>query len=261
MVIWFLFCRELPYLRSGKTFWESIPSNWEGKTFSWVAPILQKQQGHTAGSELPARGVSGVPAPPSPAFSFHLSDGSFLCAHLLDEKDCMCCMGCVFSSLPSWKWFFGGPAVSRALWNVVMRLLCSSPWVPSAVPAALPSQEMCPVSHPLPFCKMWHNDGSAEKQGQEKGGFHCSLHVMSFELGAGGFCVVFFFLVLSRFNSSVGSLIIFSLLNKVYNFAFPKITKILILGSFSLKRSFDSLCKIWFSCFASPLCNLPVDSR
>lgn len=92
--------------------------------------------------------------------------------------------------------------------KVVMRLLCSSPWVPSAVPAALPSQEMCPVSHPLPFCKMWHNYGSTEKQGQEKGGIYYSLHLVSFELVASGFCVGFF-LVLSQCNSSVGSLYCF----------------------------------------------------
>lgn len=87
-------------------------------------------------------------------------------------------------------------------------------WWDCCVPAPrcqVQSQQHCPgwrcvlwVS-PVPLCKMWHNYGSTEKQGQEKGGIYHSLHIVSFELVANGFCVDFF-LVLSRFNSSVGCL-------------------------------------------------------
>lgn len=108
-----------------------------------------------------------------------------------------------FLLLANLEGVFGRPTVSRTLWDVVMGLLCSSPWVPSAVPAVLPSQERCPVSQP--FCKMWCNYGSAEKQGQEKGGIYYSLQIVSFKLMANYFCVVFF-LLFSRFNSSVGPL-------------------------------------------------------
>lgn len=71
--------------------------------------------------------------------------------------------------------------------------------------------------------------------------------------------------LVSRFNSFSSALalsILLSLLSCVYNFAFPKVTKILVLGGFSIKwRGFDPLCKTWFACFTSPLCNLSAERQ
>lgn len=84
----------------------------------------------------------------------------------------------------------------------------------------------------------------------------CSLHLMSFELTAHLFGVWFFF---SRFISgfnflSSPLLILLFLSNYVYNFAFPKVTNILVQGSFSIKsRVFEPLSKTWFACLTSPL--------
>lgn len=178
----------------------------------------------------------------------------------------MCYVAHVFSSLPVCKWFFGRPTVRQGTLECGDEIPVFQPLEVKCSPssAAQPGDVSCESAHCL-FCKTWHNYGSAEKQGQEKGGIYYSSHVVSFELVANGFCVVLFSRVLSSFNFSASLLalsILFTLLNYAYNFAFPKVTKILVLGSFNLKRRiFDPPCKTWFSCFMSPLCNLPVDSR
>lgn len=138
----------------------------------------------------------------SPFISLMAASSSLIC---WDEKDCMCHMGYVFFSLPIWKWFFGRPAVSRALWNVMMRLLCSSLEVPSAVPAALPSQEMCPVSQPTALLQNVTQLWLSRETGAREGWYLLFFTYSVLWAVANGFCVDFF-LVLSRFSSSVGSL-------------------------------------------------------
>lgn len=81
---------------------------------------------------------------------------------------------------------------------------------------------------------------------------------------ANGFWVLFCFSrSIWRFNSYSSPLALstlLSLLNHVYNFAFPRVTNILVLGSFNIKRrGLDPLCKTWFTCFTSPLCNLSAE--
>lgn len=75
----------------------------------------------------------------------------------------------------------------------------------------------------------------------------------------------FFSRFISRFNSFCSPLalsILLSFLNYVYNFTFPKVTNILVLGSFSIKRRvFDPLCKTRLTCFTSPLCNLSAEQQ
>lgn len=135
----------------------------------------------------------------------------------------------------------------------------------STIPLVLPSQEKCPMGQPtLQFCEMWCNCDPAEKQRQGRDDTYCSLRITSFELMANGFWVLFCFSrSIWRFNSYSSPLALstlLSLLNHVYNFAFPRVTNILVLGSFNIKRrGLDPLCKTWFTCFTSPLCNLSAE--
>lgn len=67
---------------------------------------------------------------------------------------------------------------------------------------------------------------------------------------------------LNSFSSPLALSILLSLLNYVYNFAFPKVANTLVLGGFSIKRwVFDPLCKTWLACFTSPLCNLSAEQQ
>lgn len=177
-------------------------------------------------------------------------------------KYCMCYLGHIFFLFPICMYFFDRPTVKKHT------IECSDTCVFQPVdgkPSALPSQEVCPVGQPtFQFCEMWCNYDSAEKQGQERDGIYYSLQIISFELTANGFCF-FFSRLISRFNSFCSPLalsIFLSFLNYVYTFTCPKVTNILVLGSFSIKRrSFDPLCKTWLTCFTSPLCNLSAEQQ
>lgn len=153
------------------------------------------------------------PAFPSPAFPFISVTAASSLLICWDEKDCMCYVAHVFSSLPVCKWFFGRPTVRQGTLECGDEIPVFQPLEVKCSPssAAQPGDVSCESAHCL-FCKTWHNYGSAEKQGQEKGGIYYSSHVVSFELVANGFCVVLFSRVLSSFNFSASLLALFFLL-------------------------------------------------